>query len=135
MPDDWNRPLTKAEMDAIRRAAGVEPSASRNERKVRANFWARFAKVARHIPFAEDVLAAFYCATDTKTPLQVRAVLFAALVYFLWPSSLIPRLALTIGLLDETAVLLATIRTLGGAIRPEHRAHAHATLHPEAQAA
>jgi uncharacterized membrane protein YkvA (DUF1232 family) len=135
MPEDWNRPLTRAEMDAIRLAAGVEPRAARNERKVRANFWARFTKIARHIPFAEDVLAAFYCATDPKTPVSVRAVLFAALVYFLWPSSFIPRLAISLGLIDEAAVLLVTIRTLGGAIKPEHRADAHATLHPEAQAA
>ncbi len=121
-------PLTKEEMDAMRRAEGVDPRAARSEHRVREGFWRRFMRVARHIPFAEDVLAAFYCATDPTTPFQVRAVLFAALAYFLWPSSFIPRLAIAAGLLDEAAVLVVTLRTLGGAIKPHHREKARATL-------
>jgi len=135
---DWNRPLTKAEMDAIRVASGGirgEHQDARNEQKVRENFWSKFRRVAQHIPFAEDVLGAFFCATDPATPLRVRAVLFAALVYFLWPSSFIPRLAIAAGLFDEAAVLLVTVRTLGGAIRPQHRERARAVLRGNLQTA
>lgn len=128
MADDWNKPLTKAEMEAIRNAAG-------NEKRVRDGFWEKFRRIARHVPFAEDILAAYYCATDTGTSFRVRAMLFAALVYFLWPTNIIPRVAIAIGLFDEAAVLLVTIRTLGGAIKPEHREKARATLGVEMQAA
>ena len=33
----------------------------------------------------EDLLAAYYCAFDRETPLQVRAVLLGALAYFVLP--------------------------------------------------
>ena len=131
----WNNPLSKAEMDAMRDAEGVRRTlrafrpGGRNERNVRERFWPRFRAIARHVPFAQDVLAAFFCATDPRTPLRVRAILFAALVYFLWPGSAIPRFAIAIGLLDEAAVLLMTVRTLGGAIKPEHYEKARAVLH------
>src|SRR5579871_4194483 len=101
MTFDWNRPLTKAEMEAMRRAAGIDPRASRYEHKVRQGFWPRFRRIAGRVPFAEDVLAAFLCATDSRTPFRVRATLFAALVYFLWPSNIVPRLAIAVGLFDE----------------------------------
>src|SRR5882724_2163012 len=118
--DEVIRPLTKAEMAAIR-AATAEPGETRHERRVRAEFWTRFWALAKHLPFAEDVLAAFYCATDPQTPLRVKAMLFAALVYVLWPANVVPRVAIALGLFDEAAVLLVTLRSFGHAIKPEHR--------------
>lgn len=128
MTDEWNRPLTKQEMDAIRHATG-------NEKKVREGFWQKFRRIARHVPFAEDILAAYYCATDPRTSFRVRAMLFAALVYFFWPTNIIPRVAIAVGLFDEAAVLLMTVRTVGGAIKPEHRERARATLGTQMKAA
>jgi uncharacterized membrane protein YkvA (DUF1232 family) len=124
--DDWNRPLTKAEMAAIR-AAAAEPGESA-ERRIRSQFWVRFRRIARHVPYAEDVLAAFYCATDPLTPLRVKAVLFAGLAYLLWPTNLVPRVAIALGVIDEAAVLLVTVRSFGQAIKPEHRARAREVL-------
>ena len=51
------KPFTKAEMEAVRRAA-------RDEDGVRRDFWAKLKRVAAPDPFAEDILAAFYCALD-----------------------------------------------------------------------
>lgn len=125
---DWERPLTKSEMDAIRGVLADPARHRRNEQRVRDGFWQRFRRIAGHIPFAVDVLAAFYCATDPNTSFRVRAILFAALVGFLWPSSFIPRLAFAVGILDEAAMLMIFVRTLGGAIKPEHYAHAREVL-------
>ena len=40
---------------------------------------------ARNIPFAEDAVAAYFCAFDTNTPFRVRAMLMGALAYFVMP--------------------------------------------------
>jgi uncharacterized membrane protein YkvA (DUF1232 family) len=40
----------------------------RDEAAVRRNFWSKFGKFASHIPFAEDLLTAYYCALDRQTP-------------------------------------------------------------------
>jgi uncharacterized membrane protein YkvA (DUF1232 family) len=33
------------------------------------NFWRKLKRVAARIPFAEELLAAYYCAFDKDTPL------------------------------------------------------------------
>ena len=45
---------------------------------------------AASLPFAEDLLAAHYCAFDRQTPLHVKAVLIGAIAYFVLPTDLIP---------------------------------------------
>ena len=49
------------------------------EKKVRAQLWSKMRAFASHIPFSEDLAAAYFCATDKKTPLKVRGTLLAAL--------------------------------------------------------
>ena len=46
-----------------------------NEARVRRDFWRKAARVAARLPFAEDLLAAYYCAFDQATPFRVRAAL------------------------------------------------------------
>ena len=41
---------------------------SRDEARVRRGFWDKARRVARKLPFAEDLLAAYYCAFDRQTP-------------------------------------------------------------------
>jgi NAD(P)-dependent dehydrogenase (short-subunit alcohol dehydrogenase family) len=53
-------------------------------------FWPKIRRLAARLPFAEDLLAAYYAATDPQTPTRVRAVLLAALAYFVTPADLIP---------------------------------------------
>ena len=54
-----------------------------DEETVRDGFWPKLAKVLANIPFAEDAVAAYYCAFDSRTPLRVKGTLLAALVYFI----------------------------------------------------
>ena len=62
-------------------------------------------RVAAHIPFAEELLAAYYCAFDRDTPLQVKATLVGALAYFVLPVDAIPDVLPVIGFTDDAAVL------------------------------
>jgi uncharacterized membrane protein YkvA (DUF1232 family) len=42
--------------------------AASDEAAVRRGFWRTFARLAARIPFAEDLLTAYYCAFDRRTP-------------------------------------------------------------------
>ena len=54
------------------------------------SFWRTARKAARHVPFMEDVVAAYYCALDKETPLRAKGILLAALGYFVLPTDSIP---------------------------------------------
>ncbi len=94
---------------------------ARNESKVRLGFWAKIARVARWIPFSEDVVAAYYCAFDSKTPFRVRGTLLAALAYFILPTDLIPDIILGFGFTDDAAVIATAIALVRNHITAEHR--------------
>src|SRR5712692_6190408 len=71
------------------------------ERKVRRDFWAKLKRFAGHVPFVEDIVAAYYCALDPATPMRVRGMLLAALAYFILPFDLIPDLIAGLGFADD----------------------------------
>ena len=66
------------------------PNVTEDERVIRTGFWVKVRRQAAQLPFAEDLLSAYYCAFDRGTPLQVRAVLLGALAYFVLPFDGIP---------------------------------------------
>jgi uncharacterized membrane protein YkvA (DUF1232 family) len=101
---------------------------ARQEKRVRDRFWATFRKAARYVPFAEDLVAAYYCAFDPATPTRVRAVLIGALGYFVMPLDVIPDFIAGLGFTDDVTVLIAAIATVGAHITPAHRAAARAAL-------
>jgi uncharacterized membrane protein YkvA (DUF1232 family) len=101
---------------------------TRDEARVRRGFWAKIGRVAARLPFAEDFLAAYYCAFDRATPLQVRAALLAALAYFVLPFDFIPDLLPLVGYADDAAVLLTALRLVSSHMRDEHRAAAREAL-------
>ena len=76
--------------------------------------------VAR-IPFAEDLLAAYFCAIDRNTPTYVRAVLLGAVAYFVLPADMIPDLLAPLGFTDDASVIAAALAAVGGHLRPQHR--------------
>ncbi|MBZ0216386.1 MAG: DUF1232 domain-containing protein [Fimbriimonadaceae bacterium] len=101
---------------------------TRNERRVKKGFWAKFKRVARKIPFSEDLVAAYCCATDTATPLKVRGILLAALAYFILPTDFIPDFILGFGFSDDATVLATAIALVSRHIKPEHRRQAQDIL-------
>ena len=100
----------------------------KQESQVRRDFWAKLKQAGRKVPFAEEAVAAFYCATDARTPASARAILFAALAYFIAPIDLVPDVLALIGFGDDMAVLLSVFAVLKTHITDEHRTKAREIL-------
>lgn len=106
---------------------GPEEEEVREER-VRRRFFSTLRKAVRYIPFADDLVAAYYCALDPATPHKVRAVLLAALAYFVLPFDAVPDILAGVGFGDDATVLLAAITIVGAHITPVHREAARRAL-------
>lgn len=100
----------------------------RDEAQVREGFWQKARKTLGQVPFSEQAVAAFYCATDSATPLRIRGALFGALAYFVMPFDTIPDFILALGYTDDAAILLGAIAVAQAHITDEHRAKARAWL-------
>lgn len=101
--------------DSAFRQGGDDDSAFRE------HFWRKTRRVAASIPFAEDLLAAYYCAFDHNTPLPVKTALIGALAYFVLPMDAIPDILPVLGFADDAAVLATAVNMVTSHIRPEHR--------------
>jgi uncharacterized membrane protein YkvA (DUF1232 family) len=125
MDEAIGRPFTKEEMDAIRRR---HKGGKGDETAVVRGFWAKLKRVGARVPFAEDLIAAYYCASDPTTPRRVRIVLLGALAYFVLPTDAVSDFLPLIGFGDDAAVLAAAIAQVAGNITPSHREKARAVL-------
>jgi uncharacterized membrane protein YkvA (DUF1232 family) len=104
-----------------RRAGAEEDGFGRRERRIRADFLPKLRRVLAQVPFAEDLLSAYYAVLDRRTPLAVRATLVGALAYFILPFDLIPDVLAGVGFTDDAAVLFAALRSVAGSIEERHR--------------
>jgi uncharacterized membrane protein YkvA (DUF1232 family) len=102
-------------------AAPDSERVARDEETVRREFWRKLRRFAARLPFAEDLLAAYYCAFDRDTPFQVKAALIGALAYFVLPFDAIPDMLPVLGFADDAAVLATALRLVASHMRPEHR--------------
>src|SRR5262245_18459834 len=117
-------------MASSEHSVGFEPAdmLARERDSVRRRFWIKFKQVVAKLPFAEDLLAAYYCAFDRETPRHAQAALLGALAYFILPFDFVPDMLLILGFTDDAAVLAAAIRMVASHITPEHREAARAAL-------
>ena len=99
-----------------------------NEASIARDFWPKLKRSLARIPFAEDVLAAFYCAFDPLTPLKVKGILLGALAYFIMPIDVIPDVLLGLGFTDDMAVLYTAISMIRSHMTQAHRDKAKETL-------
>ena len=99
-----------------------------DESALRRDFWRKVARVMAQVPFAEDLLAAYYCAFDRDTPTHVKGLALAALAYFVLPVDAIPDMLPIIGFTDDAAVLAATVKLVSDNITPVHRQAAKSKL-------
>lgn len=91
-------------------------------------FWQKLRRVVADVPFAEDLVSAYYCAMDRDTPGYVRAVLLCAVAYFVLPADMIPDFLAGLGFTDDASVVAAAIAAVGRNIAPRHRARARTAL-------
>ncbi|TAJ83621.1 MAG: DUF1232 domain-containing protein [Reyranella sp.] len=110
------------------RAMSDTAELARNEATVRRGFWEKARRTLGRVPFTEDAVSAFYCATDSATPLAIRATLLGALAYFVLPFDAVPDLLLGLGFTDDAAVLIAAFTAARMHITETHRDRARAWL-------
>jgi len=111
-----------ADVEALTRRIAAD------EAELRRSFWKKLKALAARLPFAEDLIAAHYCAFDRRTPLHVKAALVAALAYFVLPADFVPDVLPVIGYTDDAAVLAAAIKLVAAHITPDHREAARRML-------
>ena len=122
--------MDKSNIDRILLPVPVA-KARKREDKVRAQFWPKLRAFAGRIPFSEDLAAAYFCATDSKTPMKVRGTLLAALAYFILPADMVPDFFAVVGFSDDLAVFTAAMTLVQAHVTDEHREKAQRALENE----
>jgi uncharacterized membrane protein YkvA (DUF1232 family) len=117
-------------MVSTEHSVGFEPAdrLAQDSESVRRRFWIKFKKVVAKLPFAEELLAAYYCAFDKQTPRHVQGALLGAIAYFVLPFDFVPDMLPILGFTDDAAVLAAAIKLVADNIRPEHHEAAKRAL-------
>jgi uncharacterized membrane protein YkvA (DUF1232 family) len=115
---------------ASEHTVGFEPAdeLAKDRESVRRRFWIKLKRVAGRLPFAEELLAAYYCAFDRETPRHVQAALLGAIAYFILPFDFVTDVLPVLGFTDDAAVLATAIRLVATHIMPEHRDAARTAL-------
>lgn len=98
------------------------------ERRVAEGFWPKMRRFGARLPFAEDAVAAFFCATDPATPRTAKAVIYGALAYFILPMDSIPDFLPLVGFVDDAAALTAAVSTISNHLNERHYGAARAWL-------
>ncbi len=119
MPGRFGQHFSTREIAAMRKLAA-------NEDRLGARLIALLRRTTRALPFAEDALAAWYCARDPLTPARVKFILMSAVAYFVLPIDAIPDLMPFLGFSDDAAVIAAALAAVASELKPAHREKARA---------
>ncbi len=101
---------------------------ARDRSRVERGFWTKVRRTLGRVPFVEEAVAAYFCAIDRNTPLQVKAILMGALAYFVVPTDMIPDFIAVLGFTDDAAVFYAALRMVAPYIKDQHRDRAREAL-------
>jgi uncharacterized membrane protein YkvA (DUF1232 family) len=82
------------------------------------NLWHKLEKAGKKISFAKDVLALYRYMSDSFVPWFKKAIVIAALIYFISPIDTIPDIAPLFGYLDDLGVITALLKFLGSELVP-----------------
>ncbi|WP_424628891.1 YkvA family protein [Bradyrhizobium sp. SYSU BS000235] len=107
---------------------GPADELAKDPERLRKRFWTKFKRVVASLPFAEELLAAYYCAFDRETPRHVQVSLLGAIAYFVLPFDFVPDVLPVLGFTDDAAVLATAIRMVASHITSDHRDAARAAL-------
>lgn len=124
-PDNADDRVDAAARDALH----VDPAKlERDRRLVLERFWMKLRDTMAKVPFVEEAVAAFYAATDPRTPFRAKAILMGALAYFVMPADALPDFIALLGYTDDATVMLLAVKTVRDHLRPEHFERARAWL-------
>ncbi len=100
---------------------GGEKETDEKIRYVEENLWTKLSKSGEKISFAKDLLALFSYVRDSYVPWYRKAIVVAALIYFIAPIDAIPDLAPLFGYLDDLGVVTAVLKYMGSEIAPYYQ--------------
>lgn len=89
-------------------------------KKILSEFPGKLSEVSGKITFATQATAMYYAVRDPKTSMKVKALLGAALAYFIMPFDLIPDWIVGFGFTDDLAVVMMVLRQVAGSVTQEH---------------
>jgi uncharacterized membrane protein YkvA (DUF1232 family) len=85
---------------------------------VEENLWHKLEKAGKKISFAKDIMALFSYMQDSFVSWHRKAIVIAALIYFISPIDTIPDVAPLFGYLDDLGVITALLKFLGSELIP-----------------
>ena len=85
---------------------------------VEENLWTKLERVGKKISFARDILALVNYMRDSNVSWHRKAIVVAALIYFISPIDTIPDLMPLFGYLDDLGVITALLKFLGSELIP-----------------
>ena len=77
------------------------------------NLWGKLEKSGRRVSFAKDILALYRYMKDPLVKWFRKAIVVAALIYFIVPIDTIPDITPLFGYLDDLGVITALLKYLG----------------------
>ena len=89
---------------------------------VEENIWHKLEKAGKKISFAKDIMALFSYMQDSFVSWHRKAIVIAALIYFISPIDTIPDVAPLFGYLDDLGVITALLKFLGSELTPYYEA-------------
>ena len=102
-------------------------SQEQSESYIEERFFDKLRKNASRVPFVDEAVTLYFCATDPDTPTWAKAASVAALVYFIVPLDLLPDPIF----IDDAAVIAVAIKQLSTVVTDHHRSQARRWLHGE----
>ena len=97
---------------------GGETETAEKIKYVEENLWEKLERVGKKISFAKDILALVNYMRDPYVSWHRKAIVVAALVYFISPIDTIPDIAPLVGYLDDLGVITALLKFLGHELIP-----------------
>ncbi len=85
---------------------------------VEENLWHKLEKSGKKISFAKDIKALYNYMKDPQVGWYRKAIIIAALIYFISPIDTIPDFAPLFGYLDDLGVIAALLKFLGSELVP-----------------
>ena len=111
------------ELDFGNRKGGTEKNIDEKEVRERIeyvdeNLWGKLEKSGKRISFTKDILALYSYMKDPLVKWYRKAIVVAALIYFIVPIDTIPDITPLFGYLDDLGVIAALLKYLGSELIP-----------------
>ena len=106
------------ELDELDFGGETETETAEKMKYVEENLWVKLERVGKKISFAKDIVALVNYMRDPYVSWHRKAIVVAALIYFISPIDAIPDLTPLVGYLDDLGVITALLKYLGHELIP-----------------